>query len=459
MNRRYFVKEVCLGVGSVVVVPPLSYGGQRDWQKKITIEGVNSNFEREPLVRPFGFKGGSITNIWQVVSLLRSSGHEGLGVGTQNVLWSDATVFAAHSEAAGNALMYAVTERSMQLANGSRFSDPIELQEDILEDVFEYAKGVTSNPNLRKTFALNAMVPLDNAAWMLFARENSLTSFDQLVPERYGPALANKHKQVASIPVVGYNSPMKDIMKAVDDGYFLLKIKIGQPGKQEEMVQKDMARLTAIHKAIGGKTTPHTKDGKLPYYFDANGRYQKKETLLRFIDHAKKIGAFDQIAVIEEPFAEHLDIDVSDVPARLAADESAHTDRDALERIQMGYRAIALKAVAKTMSMTMKIAQIAHDNDVPCFCADLTVNPVLLDWNKAVAARISAFPGLEDMGLMETNGHQNYLYWERMRSYLPYEEASWTQPQDGVFPLNEDYYQRSGGILMPSSHYMGLVKS
>ncbi len=459
MNRRNFVKGVGLGVGSIVVGSPLSYGSQRYWQKKITIEGVNSNFEREPLVRPFGFKGGSITNIWQVVSLLRSSGHEGLGVGTQNVLWSDAAVFAAHSEAAGNALMYAVTERSMQLANGRSFSNPIELQEEILADVFEYAKGVTSNPNLRKTFALNAMVPLDNAAWMLFARENGLTNFDQLVPERYAPALAYKHKKVASIPVVGYNIPMKDIVKAVDDGYFLLKIKIGQPGTQEEMVQKDMARLTAIHEAIGGKTTPHTKDGKLPYYFDANGRYQKKETLLRFIDHAKKIGAYDQIAVIEEPFAEHLDIDVSDVPARLAADESAHTDKDALERIQMGYRAIALKAVAKTMSMTMKIAQVAHDNDVPCFCADLTVNPVLLDWNKTVAARIGAFPGLEDMGLMETNGHQNYLHWEKMRSYLPDANASWTQPKDGVFPLDDDYYEQSGGILMPSSHYMGLAGS
>ncbi|MEM9329368.1 MAG: enolase C-terminal domain-like protein, partial [Bacteroidota bacterium] len=222
--------------------------------------------------------------------------------------------------------------------------------------------------------------------------------------------------------------------------------------------QKDMERVTAIHQAIGHRTTPYTSDGKIPYYFDANGRYQEKDTLLRWLDHVKKIGAHDQLVVVEEPFAEHLEFDVSDIDARLAADESAHTDEDSLKRIQMGYRAIALKAVAKTMSMTMKIAQVAHDHDVPCFCADLTVNPVLVDWNKTVAARLASFPGMANMGLMETNGHQNYKEWDRMRTYLPHPEAKWTKPVDGVFPLDEQYYERSGGILEPSEHYRGLVR-
>jgi len=68
---------------------------------------------------------------------------------------------------------------------------------------------------------------------------------------------------------------------------------------------------------------------------------------MKLLDHAKKIGAFDQIAIIEEPFPEELEIDITDIPVRIAADESAHTDIDALKRIQMGYRAIALKAIAK----------------------------------------------------------------------------------------------------------------
>ena len=139
--------------------------------------------------------------------------------------------------------------------------------------------------------------------------------------------------------------------------------------------------------------TTYSKSGRLPYYFDANGRYESKDTLMRLLDHTKKIGAFDQIAIIEEPFDENLEIDIRDIPVRIAADESAHTEKDALKRIQMGYRAIALKAIAKTLSMTMKIAQTAYDNNVPCFCADLTVNPILIEWNKNVAARLAPVSG------------------------------------------------------------------
>ncbi len=145
-------------------------------------------------------------------------------------------------------------------------------------------------------------------------------------------------------------------------------------------------------------------------------------------------------------------LSVADIGVRIAADESAHTDADALKRIQMGYGAIALKAIAKTLSMTMKIAKTAHDSDVPCFCADLTVNPILVDWNKNIAARLAPFPGL-GLGLLETNGHQNYRNWDDMLGYHPGNNASWTKTQNGVFNLNDDFYKRSGGIFLPSNHY------
>jgi L-alanine-DL-glutamate epimerase-like enolase superfamily enzyme len=257
---------------------------------------------------------------------------------------------------------------------------------------------------------------------------------------------------VASIPLMAYSIPVSEITQAVSDGYFFMKIKIGQPGTQEEMLQKDMARISEIHRAIGHFRTPHTSSGRLPYYFDANGRYEKKETLLRLIDHTRKIGAFDQIAIIEEPFPEELEADVSDIPVRLASDESAHTDSDALKRMDMGYRAIALKAIAKTLSMTLKIANVAKQKGVPCFCADLTVNPILVDWNKNVAARLDPFPGL-GTGLLETNGHQNYRHWKQMESYHPFPDKSWRKTVNGVFNLDEDFYARSGGILTESQHY------
>jgi len=453
-SRRNFIKTAGLAGGTLTTFPSFSLNSTKtNTTKPITIAEINSNFEREPLIRPFGFKGGYMTEIWQTAAWMKSgSGIEKVGFCSQSVLWSDAAVFASYSESGGNSLMYAMTDYALKILKGKTFSSPVDLLDEILIEVYKYGQKITDNPDLRKTFALNALVGVDNAAWMLFAAENGIISFDEMIPEKYRPALSHHHKTVASIPLMAYSIPVSEIKQAADDGYFFMKIKIGQPGTQEEMLEKDKARLTEIHQAIGHYRTEHTIDGKLPYYFDANGRYEKKETLLKLIDHVKKIGAFDQIAIIEEPFPEHAEIDVSDIPVRLAADESAHTDKDALTRIQMGYKAIALKAIAKTLSMTMKIANVAKQNGIPCFCADLTVNPILIDWNKNVAARLDPFPGL-GTGLLETNGHQNYKNWAEMESYHPFPNAEWRKTKNGVFELGEDYYAKSGGILTNSAHY------
>lgn len=425
----------------------------------IEIRQVDSNFEREPLIRPFGFKGGYMSEIWQTAALLEtSSGTRKVGLCTQNVLWSDSAVFADHSESGGNALMFALAEYALQAVHGQSFEHPIALLDDLLEDVYAYGKKITGNQNLRKTFALNALVGFDNAAWLVYAAENGINDFDGLIPNEYKPGLSHRHDRVISAPSIAFTIPVSEIKQAADDGFFFIKIKLGQPGSQQEMLELDMQRLTEIHKTIGHYETTHTADGKLPYYFDMNGRYESKDTLLRLIDHSRKIGAFDQIAVLEEPFPEDLRIDVSDIPLRLASDEAAHTDVDALERIQMGYQAIALKAIAKTLSMTMKIAQVAHDHSIPCFCADLTVNPILQDWNKNVAARLAPLPGVKG-GLMEANGHQNYKRWDELKSFHPSAGASWTDWDDGAFPLDDEFYSTSGGIFLPSAHYDGLFPS
>ncbi len=421
--------------------------------KSITITTVGSNFEREPLVRPFGFKGGYMSEIWQSAAMLGSAGGKrGIGLCSQGVLWSDAQVFAGHSESGGNALMYAMSEWAVQQLKGQTFSDPVALLESIRHDVYAYGKKITGHAGLRETFALNALVGVDFAVWQLYAAENGISNFDDLIPAAYRPALAHRHTRAASIPLMAYGIPIEELKAAVEAGYFFMKIKIGQPGTQAEMLEKDMARISAIHAAIGDARTPYTANGKLPYYFDANGRYESKETLLRLLDHTKAIGAFDQIALIEEPFPEELEIDIRDIPVRVAADESAHTDHDALKRIQMGYSAIALKPIAKTFSMSLKIAQLAHEHGVPCFCADLTVSPLLVEWNKNVAARLAPFPGL-GIGLIETNGHQNYRNWETMRGYHPRADAPWARTQRGVFELDADYYAQSGAVLQPSPHF------
>lgn len=432
---------------------------QESQKKRITIQGVSSNFEREPLIHPFGFAGGYITELWQAVMFLQSdSGIRKAGLATQSVLWSDASVFASHTESGGNALMYALSEYALQLLKGIQFENPVELLDTIFDDVYAYGQKITGNPDLRRTFVLNSLVGVDNAAWLLYAAENGIDNFDDLIPQEYRPALSRRHDAVASIPLVAYNVPVSEIRQAAADGYFFLKIKIGQPGTQEEMLEKDIERLSAIHEATGPCRTPYTRNGKLFYYLDANGRYEKKETFLKLLEHIERIGALDQVVIIEEPFPENSEFDVSDIPVRLAADESSHTAIDALERIEMGYRAIALKAIAKTLSMTLKIAKVAKQHKVPCFCADLTVNPILVDWNKNVAARLDPFPGLKS-GLLETNGRQNYVNWKRMEKFHPYHDAPWRQSTGGIFHLGEDFYLKSGGILADSAHYMNMFKN
>lgn len=255
--------------------------------KRVKIEDANSNFEREPLIRPFGFKGGYVSEVWQSVVCLKStSGARGLGIGTQSVLWSDASVFASHTEAGGNALMFAVTEFALKLLRGTSFTSPVKLLEELLGEVHEYGKKITNNPDLRLTFTLNSLVAVDNALWMLFANENNITNFNDLIPEEYRPALSYRHKQLASIPLMTYGVPLNEIVKAVNDGYFFLKIKIGSDpdgdGDREKMLRWDMKRFEEIHKAIGDVRIEHTEDGKIPYYLDANGRYDSKERLRDF---------------------------------------------------------------------------------------------------------------------------------------------------------------------------------
>ena len=97
-----------------------------------------------------------------------------------------------------------------------------------------------------------------------------------------------------------------------------------------------------------------------------------------------------------------------------------------------------------------------NENNIPCLLADLACTPILVDWNKNIAARLDPFPGLKEMGLLESNGHQNYVRWKDLIGYCPYPHGSWINSRDGLFHLNEDFYTKSGGILKSSDHYINL---
>lgn len=416
--------------------------------------------QREPLLSPFGFKGAYLTELWQSVAGLRDEqGRFGLGVGVQSVLWSDAELFVKHGEAEGNTLMANMTKHAIGLSDGITCESPFQLLNALYPPVLAYGKEQAGHDAMRSTFALNALVAVDQAAWSLFMQERAV-AFDYWLTERYDAILTERQEQLANVPLIPYGMTEEGIDGMLREGYGLLKVKIGADpagdGDRERMLEWDMARLKSIHELASRYETPYTHSGKIAYYLDANGRYENREQLERFIAYADSIGALDGIVLFEEPFPEQVETDLSDLPVRFAADESVHEEADARARIDMGYGAFALKPVAKTMSMSLNIAKLALEAGAACFCADLTANPMLTDWNKNLACRLPLLPELK-VGILESNGHQNYRNWETMKGYHPRAGAPWLDNKRGVFRLDEFFYAASGGALESSPHYESLL--
>ena len=219
MSRRSFISNLtktgsilglsALGGGMVPLINSSCAPRSRN-EKDILITDVDANFEREPLIRPFGFKGGYVNEIWQTMAMLESAfGSRKVGLCTQSVLWSDAKVFASVSAPAGDAMMFLMSEYALQKLKGMKFKNPVELLENILDDVYNYGVKITGNSKLRKTFALNSLVGVDNAVWLLYAEENGFKTFDEMIPPGYRDGLLHRQTQVASIPLMSYNVPIK----------------------------------------------------------------------------------------------------------------------------------------------------------------------------------------------------------------------------------------------------------
>jgi hypothetical protein len=117
---------------------------------------------------------------------------------------------------------------------------------------------------------------------------------------------------------------------------------------------------------------------------------------------------------------------------------------------------MAIKPAGKTLSKSMQMVQAAQGRGIPCFVADSACIPLLLEWNKNVAARLKPFPGLE-MGIIESHGEQTYINWRGLAADLPIPRGGWVEPKDGMYHLDEKFYETSGGIFLPPGHYQKLI--
>ncbi|MDD4422108.1 MAG: hypothetical protein PHD46_03615 [Eubacteriales bacterium] len=424
---------------------------------KIRIKSCELNFVREKLVAPFGFKGRYLNELWQTVVRIGSQNFYAACPAVESVLWSDAAVFAENSPAASSAMMMMVTNRALKMLEGTEITSPDKTITELLPELCKYAESVCSR-KVAETFVLNSLVGIDYALWSLYAKENSITSFDGIIPDYCKAALSAHHKKLAHIPLISYTVTREQLKALLDRGTAILKIKIGKSmgdslSKEEDMrsmLEWDKARLSEIHSLAKEYSTDLTKSGNILYYLDANGRYDTKERLCSLLEHALKIGALDRIALLEEPFAEDNKVYVGDLNITVNADESAHSLADVKERIHLGYNAVALKPIAKTMSVSFRMAEAIHESGGQCLCADLTVNPLLVEWNKQFAARTAVLSDMKT-GCLEVNGHQNYINWESMKSLLP-EGLSCPPEENGVFTLNDDFYSNSG-LLFEKNGY------
>ena len=417
---------------------------------RIKITEFGFDFSRAPLRRPLGFKGAEFTEKWVCrVSFSGGGGCHATAHGGYSVLWSDDRVFLAHSECGGNALMAAVTEFGIQCARRVKFQTPLELQDKILTEVHEYACAVTRLPDLNPAFTLNALVAVDHAAWLLFAQERGLANFDDFVATGWGQRLPVRHTSVGCIPLLSYNTTRAEMLRLATAGHFMFKINLGARGGPAEMLEADKQRLALIHDAIGATKTPHTTDGKVRYYLDANGRYRSRAQVEDLLAFADARGFLGQIALFEEPFAEPRAESLAGLPVIFTADESLRSVKDLAGIMDAGFRAVTVKPAGKGLSATLRMIAEAMRLGAIVLVSDSSCTPLMLDWNKNVAARLPALPGMK-FGLMEMNGQQNYAQWDRLLAQHPAAAQSWIKPQRGIFRLPASFYKNGGGIFASS---------
>ncbi len=423
----------------------------------VRITNTSLCFVREPLKTPFGFKGRYLSELWQSVSCIETEDHCAAAPGTISVLWSDARVFCAHTSEKSSALMNSVTQEALNMLRGETLLRPDIMIDGIFLQLKKYADRICG-VSVAETFVLNSLVGIDYALWTLWAKHNGITSFDGLIPDYAKKALSHRHKTLAHIPLVSYGVGDEEIKTLLARGSGLLKIKIGHgtasPSSKEDdmrsMLEWDKSRLEQIHCLARDIETPLTVDGKAHYYLDANGRYDSPARLEELFDFADKIGALEYIEICEEPFDPSDESDVTQLPVVINADESAHSVEDVKKRMSQGYRAVALKPIAKTMSVSFAMAAEVEKKHGSCLCADLTVVPLLAEWNKQFAARIGSLKGLT-CGAIEINGHQNYENWEQLGKMLPAGMEFDKNPCGGLL-LDSDFYQKSGVLFEPNGY-------
>lgn len=412
------------------------------------IHHATCRFINRPLVRTFGFKGGSANYVRAVEVEIHAEGMKAIGESTQGALWSDSVLHERLGEGATNETMYDVTKHVCNSLEGMEFDTPEGVFDHLYDEAARHAQYILAY-NPRKAFILNALVPVDNALRMLYAKKKNDLTFETFASVKGLTDI--KEERLGLIPLINYNTSEHEIRRLADEGVFNFKIKIGanpdNDNNRDKMVEADKERVEEIHNILKDYKTPYTQNGKLAYFLDANGRYDSKYRLRELLNFTKSINAFEHIALLEEPFDETNTLTVDTFGVSVAADESLHDEKDALRKIELGYSVFVVKPIARTITVTNKIVKLALENNIRMFCGDLTVTPMLVEINKNYAARLPKLKGI-NTGIVESNGPQNLVDWKDMMQEHPLKDSNFTKVTDGVFELDQEFYETAGGIFL-----------
>ncbi|MFQ9681522.1 MAG: hypothetical protein ACLRZH_16775 [Ruthenibacterium lactatiformans] len=256
---------------------------------------------------------------------------------------------------------------------------------------------------------------MDFALWQLWNAKRGNGTFDALCAS-FCPELTNREKELGSIPLITYHTPEDELHALLEDGAFLLKVKIGSDpeknGDPEAMLAWDIGRLRTVHTAAAGFTTPYTECGRPVYYLGQRPLSGQgiSAALSGCCGQDGRAGAHRAAggAVCgDRPEPVH------GLPVRVAGDECPQRTGRCLpdpgirlfgHRLQTHCKNAVRHAGDGARGAEKRRGVLLRGPDGAA-CA--------LDWNMSLAARLPRVPGLR-VGVVESNGPQNYTDWRRL---------------------------------------------
>ncbi len=219
----------------------------------------------------------------------------------------------------------------------------------------------------------SAKAAADIALHDLYAKRKGLPLFRLLA--RKDPAQPKtKLETDLTISVNETDEMVRDSLRAVEQGFRILKVKVGKGGS------KDVERIREIRRAVGSKITIRV---------DANQGWTKEEAVrtIRAMEDAAL-----QVELVEQPVSGHdfkgLKYVTSQVDTPILADEAVFSVEDAERIIEERAADLINIKLMKTGGIrnAQKICDIAQENDIKCMIGCMLESKVAVSAGAHLAA-------------------------------------------------------------------------